>query len=331
MAQLSFVHASPALPPAARVACGRVASRLCAGPPARLEISADRRAAVAPRRRFALGSAWSFCHSAGDVLLQLEGARAASVRRSVHAAGSAASHASSSVPRAEAAAGAAGKGFGEAPKPKPDAKEAKAQQPAKPKGPPARIPAQPWIIAGLGNPGKEYEKTRHNAGFLAIDVLAAREGLKFDKQANSGFIARGTVAGVPVTLVKPQTYMNASGQCVVPIAKYYQIPPERILVLYDDMDTDIGAIRIRSKGSAGGQNGLKSIIAMLGGVQTVPRIRIGIGRPPGKLPPKSYVLQRAAAGEEAVMEGAYERAADAVRAAVMFGVDYAMNQYNGKP
>lgn len=136
-----------------------------------------------------------------------------------------------------------------------------------------------FIIAGLGNPGREYEKTRHNAGFLAIDYTAEKLGVKIDRLKFHALTAEVKIAGVKALLMKPQTFMNNSGTAIAEAAAFYKIPPERVLVLHDEISFDPGIIRIRRKGSAGGHNGLKSIIAHIGS-EEFPRIKIGVGKKP---------------------------------------------------
>ena len=156
--------------------------------------------------------------------------------------------------------------------------------------------AETWLIAGLGNPGREYEKTRHNTGFLALDALSKALGVRVNKPKFQGEVGVCEYKGKRLILLKPQTYMNASGLSVEPCAHFYKIPPERIIVIFDDISLPVGRIRVRKSGSAGGHNGLKSIIARLGG-ENFPRIRIGVGAKPrpdydladwvlGKFPPE---------------------------------------------
>ena len=156
--------------------------------------------------------------------------------------------------------------------------------------------AETWLIAGLGNPGREYEKTRHNTGFLALDALSKALGVRVNKPKFQGEVGVCEYKGKRLILLKPQTYMNASGLSVEPCAHFYKIPPERIIVIFDDISLPVGRIRVRKSGSAGGHNGLKSIIARLGG-ENFPRIRLGVGAKPhpdydlaawvlGKFPPE---------------------------------------------
>jgi PTH1 family peptidyl-tRNA hydrolase len=188
-----------------------------------------------------------------------------------------------------------------------------------------------WIIVGLGNPGQQYSETRHNAGWQLLDTIVRRRPeFRFDEKRSKGLIARGDLAGVKVALVKPQTYMNLSGEAVGPIARFYKVPPERIVVAFDDLDLPLAALRLRKKGGAGGHNGMRSLIQHLG-TEEFPRIRLGIGRPPGQMPGQAYVLQKFKADEWQAMAATYERAAEAVEAIVTEGMDMAMNRFNVGP
>jgi len=190
-------------------------------------------------------------------------------------------------------------------------------------------PAGPidWLLVGLGNPGQKYAQTRHNVGFHILDRLAQAEGLNFDERRNKATIARGKIEGVSAALVKPQTYMNLSGQAVASVARFYKIPPENILVIYDDIDLPTAQLRIRLKGGAGGHKGMTSIIQQLGS-RDFPRMRIGIGRPQGRMPVEAYVLQKFTSDEREAMAVTYEQALDAIRALLTKGVEYAMNDFN---
>ncbi|HEY86046.1 MAG TPA: aminoacyl-tRNA hydrolase [Chloroflexi bacterium] len=184
-----------------------------------------------------------------------------------------------------------------------------------------------WLLAGLGNPGQKYSKTRHNVGFHILDKLAQSEGLTFDERRGKAIIARGNIEGVSVALVKPQTWMNLSGQAIAPIARFYKIPPERILIIYDDLDLPLAQLRIRQKGGAGGHKGMTSITQQLGS-KDFPRIRIGIDRPPGQMPVEAYVLQKFTPSQWAKIEVTYQKTLDAIRDLVTHSVEYAMNNYN---
>lgn len=185
-----------------------------------------------------------------------------------------------------------------------------------------------FVIAGLGNPGRKYEKTRHNMGFLAIDSLAEKNGIKVNKIKHRALVGDGMISDRRVLLVKPQTYMNLSGISIREIADYYDVPAEDILVIYDDFDLELGTLRIRKKGSAGSHNGMKSVIDELG-TKDFPRIRIGIGSSRGK-DWKDFVIGKASKDDMQVLSDAASRAADAAACILEKGIDRAMNEYNVK-
>ena len=182
------------------------------------------------------------------------------------------------------------------------------------------------LIVGLGNPGKEYEKTRHNAGFMCIDKVAAACNLRFDTKKFKAELATGFVNGEKVILMKPQTYMNLSGEAVGACVRFYNIPIEDICVLVDDLDLPIGKIRLRMKGSSGGQNGLKNIIAHLG-TQEFKRIRIGIGNDKLMLT-ADYVLGKVRKEDRPAYEDALERAAHAALDSITQPFNIVMGKYN---
>lgn len=186
-----------------------------------------------------------------------------------------------------------------------------------------------WLIVGLGNPGREYENTRHNAGFRALDTLAEKLGCKVDKGKFQGLYGQGTYNGQKILLLKPQTYMNLSGRSVLQLSAYFHIPPQRIIVLFDDISLEPGRLRIRADGSAGGHNGIKSIIAELGS-QNFPRVKIGVG---AKVHPEQdladWVLSTFSASEETALHSALDRAADAALCIIEKGVPETANRYNG--
>lgn len=187
-----------------------------------------------------------------------------------------------------------------------------------------------WLIVGLGNPGQKYVDTRHNAGWHLLDTITRHySGFQFDEKRSKALIARGELAGVQVALVKPQTYMNLSGQAVAPIARFYKIPPERILVAFDDVDLPLAMLRLRPNGGAGGHKGMRSIIQQLG-TQQFPRLRLGIGRPPGQLPVEAFVLQKFKPDEWEAMVATYQLATEAIKTVLTEGIDKAMNQFNLK-
>ncbi|MCI9340279.1 MAG: aminoacyl-tRNA hydrolase [Dorea sp.] len=187
-----------------------------------------------------------------------------------------------------------------------------------------------FIIAGLGNPTLQYEGTRHNAGFDVIDALADKYNISVDYRKNRAFIGKGMIAGRKVILAKPQTYMNLSGESVRGLADYYKIDEEtELLIIYDDVSLDVGQLRIRKKGSAGGHNGIKSIIAELG-TDVFPRIKVGVGEKPKQYDLADYVLGHFSKAERELMEEGYERAVHAVEMILSDGIDPAMNEYNRK-
>ena len=186
-----------------------------------------------------------------------------------------------------------------------------------------------YLIAGLGNPTREYEKTRHNVGFEAIDILADKAGTTVTEKKHKALYGKGYIGGQKVILAKPQTYMNLSGESIREIADFYKIEPENIIILCDDINLSEGQLRIRLKGSAGGHNGLKNIISHLG-TQEFPRIRIGVGEKPRGMDLADYVLGRFPKEQQAVMEEAYRDAAEAACKMIEDGADAAMNHYNRK-
>lgn len=186
-----------------------------------------------------------------------------------------------------------------------------------------------YLIIGLGNPGKEYANTRHNVGWRVLDELARRHGLTFDKKEKKSTTAAGTIAGKRVILAKPQTYMNLSGEAVRALVDFYKIDIEHLLTISDDLDLPLGTLRLRKNGSAGGQGGLKSIIQHLGGNQNFNRVRFGIGRPPGKMAAKDYVLGGFKGDDAILVEEVVTRAANAVETWLTEGIDLAMTKHNG--
>ena len=186
-----------------------------------------------------------------------------------------------------------------------------------------------WLIVGLGNPGKEYERTRHNCGFRAIDILAENLGCKIDKGKFQGLYGQTTYKGTKLFLLKPQTYMNASGRSVLQLSAYYQIPPARIIVLFDDISLEPGRLRIRADGSAGGHNGIKSLIQELGS-QDFPRVKIGVGaKPHAEQDLADWVLGGFSAGEQKAMDASLKEAGNAALCIIEQGVPKAANCYNG--
>ena len=187
-----------------------------------------------------------------------------------------------------------------------------------------------WLIVGLGNPGKDYAATRHNVGFRVIDRLADELHVRVSRVRFSAYTELATLSGTRVLLMKPTTFMNNSGNAVRQAARYYAIPPERIVVISDDISLNPGRIRVRANGSAGGHNGLKSIIAELGS-QDFPRVRIGVGaKPHPDYDLADWVLSRFSAEDQPLMDAAFRRAAEAGACFVAYGIEEAMNLYNRK-
>ena len=186
-----------------------------------------------------------------------------------------------------------------------------------------------WLIVGLGNPGKEYERTRHNAGFRAIDLLANNLNCKIDRLKFQGLYCQTNYQGQKLFLLKPQTYMNLSGRSVLQLSAYFNIPPQRIIVLFDDISLPPGRLRIRGDGSAGGHNGIKSIISELGS-QGFPRVKIGVGAKPHEQQDLAdWVLSGFTASEEKDLSSALSRAADAALCIIDESIAEAANRFNG--
>lgn len=194
----------------------------------------------------------------------------------------------------------------------------------------AKSSNESWLIVGLGNPGREYEKTRHNCGFRAVDQLAEHLGCKIDKLKFQGLYAQLNYDGKKLFLLKPQTYMNLSGRSVAQLSSYFHIPPERIIVLFDDISMEPGRLRLRPEGSAGGHNGIKSIIAELGS-QAFPRVKIGVGaKPTPEYDLADWVLSTFSANEENALAPALKNAGLASLAIIDHGIAEASNRYGGK-
>ena len=186
-----------------------------------------------------------------------------------------------------------------------------------------------YLVAGLGNPGREYEMTRHNIGFEVIDYIAGKYNIKVKKLKFRSLYQKAVLAGSDVILMKPQTYMNLSGESVRDAAEFYKIPPERIIIISDDINLDAGRIRVRKSGSAGGHNGLKSIIYQLES-DNFARVRVGVGKKENEAEELAdYVLSRFTKAEIPVLEGAIINAAGAVEEIIKNGAESAMNMYNG--
>ena len=185
-----------------------------------------------------------------------------------------------------------------------------------------------WLIVGLGNPGQKYERTRHNMGFLTVDLLAEGEGVKLNKVKFKSAYNIFPFAGQRCLVMKPQTYMNLSGEAVREAVQFYKIPPERVLVIYDDVSLPVGKLRVRPTGSAGGHNGIKNIIAHLG-TQDFPRIKIGTGAPAGGGAEMiDWVIGVPSRAEREILVESFRRAIDAAACIIQNGCQKAMNDYN---
>ncbi|MBO0864707.1 MAG: aminoacyl-tRNA hydrolase [Mycobacterium sp.] len=185
--------------------------------------------------------------------------------------------------------------------------------------------AEPRLVVGLGNPGPNYAQTRHNLGFMVADQLAARLGSTFKAHKRSGAeIVTGRLGGHAVVLAKPRSYMNESGRQVAPLAKFYSVPPADIVVIHDDLDLEFGRIRLKLGGGEGGHNGLRSV-AMALGTKDFQRVRIGVGRPPGRKDPAAFVLEKFRAAERPEVPAICEQAADAAELLIELGLEPAQN------
>jgi PTH1 family peptidyl-tRNA hydrolase len=186
--------------------------------------------------------------------------------------------------------------------------------------------AEPLLVVGLGNPGPQYAKTRHNIGFMVADVLAARLGAPFKVHKRSGAeVATGRLGGRPVVLAKTRCYMNESGRQVGPLAKFYSVAPTDVVVIHDELDIDFGKVRLKLGGGEGGHNGLRSVANALGS-KDFQRVRIGIGRPPGRKDPAAFVLEPFSSAERAQVPTLCELAADATELLIEAGLEPAQNQ-----
>lgn len=185
------------------------------------------------------------------------------------------------------------------------------------------------LIVGLGNPGRRYRGTRHNVGWEVIARLAGRAAIRVNEDEGFAEVGRGTIGGRRVLLARPFTYMNVSGEAVRDLRRRHRLRPEDILVVVDDIDLPLGRLRLRAGGSAGGHNGLRSVIEALGTTE-FPRLRVGIGRPPEGTDPAEFVLTRFTSEEAPVAQASIERAADAVELAITEGLTAAMNRFNAR-
>lgn len=189
----------------------------------------------------------------------------------------------------------------------------------------------PALVAGLGNPGSEYADHRHNIGFQVVEALARSHALTFARRKEiKAHVAEGRIAGRDVLLAKPQTYMNLSGRPVGRLQRMYEIPPEQILVVYDDLDLPLGRVRMRPEGGSGGHKGMRSIIDVLG-TQAFPRLRVGVDRPPGRMDPAEYVLRPFREEEQELLDEVLERAVAAIECWLLDGIVAAMDKFNRPP
>lgn len=187
-----------------------------------------------------------------------------------------------------------------------------------------------FLVVGLGNPGPRYAATRHNAGFFVLDLLADRVGGKFKAHKAFADVIETRLAGQPVVLAKPKSYMNESGGPVVAVSRFYKVAPEQIILVHDELDLPFGALRLKRGGGEGGHNGVRSVSTALGSKEHA-RVRIGIGRPPGRQDPADFVLREFSSGERKEVPFVVDRAADAVEAIIGHGLEVAQNEFNVSP
>ena len=188
-------------------------------------------------------------------------------------------------------------------------------------------PSIQWVVAGLGNPGAQYSRSRHNAGFMTIDRIAKTKNAEPSRRRFKGVTAEIMLAGKPAILVKPQTFYNLSGECISDLLGYFKIAPEHLIVVHDELDLEAGRLRIKQGGGDAGNRGVRSIAEALGTTDFI-RVRIGIGRPPADEETKDYLLRATTAAEKHALAPILERAADAVEAIAEHGLEAAMNRYN---
>lgn len=186
----------------------------------------------------------------------------------------------------------------------------------------------PYLLVGLGNPGREYRDTRHNVGFMVIDRVSKTAGIGLSRVQSKAIVGVGSFGGQRLVLAKPQTFMNLSGQSVAALVRFYKVPLAQILIAHDDLDLPVGTLRLRPSGGSAGQKGVASTIQQLG-TQDFGRLRIGIGRPPGQMDPAAYVLRSFSSGEQPLVDEVLERAVSAVETFLRQGMEAAMNQFNG--
>lgn len=192
----------------------------------------------------------------------------------------------------------------------------------------AKVEYTPWMIVGLGNPGIKYHGTRHNVGFEMIDSISQTEGIVMDTIQSKALMGIGSIGEVPVLLVKPQAYMNFSGESVGPLAAYYKIPLRHILLVYDEMSLPNGVLRFQPKGGHGHHNGVKNVLEHLDGCREFPRFCIGIGNPPGTMDMKAFLLQKFSPAERKQIDTALEQGPAAVRALILEGFSSRITRFN---
>ncbi|AED92251.1 CRS2-like protein [Arabidopsis thaliana] len=191
-----------------------------------------------------------------------------------------------------------------------------------------KVEYTPWLIVGLGNPGNKYHGTRHNVGFEMIDVLARKEGVLMNTIQSKALIGIGAIEDVPILLAKPQTYMNFSGESVGSLASHYRVPLRHILMIYDEMALPNGVLRLQPKGGQGYHNGVKSVMGHLDGRRNFPRLSIGIGKPPGNMDMKAFLLQKFSPLEQKQIEEALEQGSEAVKTLVLNGFNQGISRFN---
>jgi len=185
------------------------------------------------------------------------------------------------------------------------------------------------LIVGLGNPGLAYRHNRHNVGFMVADALADKLEIPLKRVKFKAQIGNGKLEDIPIIIAKPLTFMNNSGEAVAPLVRYFKVPLERLLVIHDDMDLPLGTLRMRPSGGSAGHNGMLSIFDKLG-TNAIPRLRVGIGRPPGRMDPADYVLQDFPKSDEELLKMVIAQACEAALAFITNGLEKAMNTYNGE-
>ncbi len=190
------------------------------------------------------------------------------------------------------------------------------------------IERMPYLIAGLGNPGPKYRQNRHNVGFMVLNALAEKINAPMRRVEFRAIVGKGEVDSKPIILAKPQTYMNDSGQSVGPLMRFYRVPHERLLVVHDDLDLPFGTLRLRPSGGTGGQKGMESIVAQIGS-QDFARLRVGIGRPPGRMDPRDYVLHDFDPQQQDNLPFVLQTAVEAILLFIDEGIEQAMNTFNG--